>query len=111
MVQQILERMLAMLPHASPSGIIRANDRAHKRTERYDDFGFKSKEKKVAKLEKFSSKKGGEVYRWFAQLRLVLWGKPQAYFYDEDKVAYVLSYMIGARGSVELGHANPSSLG
>ena len=53
-------------------------------------------ESKVAPPEKFSGKKGGEVYRWFAQLRLVFHGKLQLYRLDEDKVAFAFSYMIGA---------------
>lgn len=36
------------------------------------------------------------MYRSFAQLRLVFWGKPRTYRQDEDKVAYALSYMSGA---------------
>ena len=38
-------------------------------------------------------KKGNKLYRWFAQLRLVFWGKPHSYGSDLDKVAYALSYM------------------
>ena len=54
------------------------------------------KESKVAELDKFTGKRGGEVYRWFAQLRLVFRGKPRSYQSDEDKIAYALSYMSGA---------------
>ena len=59
-------------------------------------MGVANKESKVAPLEKFSGKKGAEVYRWFAQLRLIFRGKPQSYGLDEDKVAFALSYMTGA---------------
>jgi len=62
----------------------------------YDDSEGANKESKVAPLEKFSEKKGGEVYRWLAQLRLVFRSKPRAYQLDEDKIAYALSYMAGA---------------
>ena len=51
-------------------------------------------ESKVAEPERFSEKKGNEVYRWFVQLRLVFRGKPRTY--SSDKVAYALSYMSGA---------------
>jgi hypothetical protein len=54
------------------------------------------RESKVAEPERFSGKKGNEVYRWFAQLRLVFRGKPRTYNSDADKVAYALSYMSGA---------------
>lgn len=50
----------------------------------------------MADPEKFSGKKGNEIYRWFAQLRLVFRGKPRTYNSDADKVAYALSYMTGA---------------
>lgn len=80
--------MVGVLRHASPSATIRTNDWAHRRLERYDDFGFENKELKVAELENFSRKKGRELYRWFAHLCLVFQGKPRAYFYDEDKVDY-----------------------
>lgn len=51
---------------------------------------------KVAEPDKFSGKKGNEVYRWLAQLRLVFRGKPRTYNCDADKVAYALSYMTGS---------------
>ena len=53
-------------------------------------------ESKVAEPERFSGKKGNEVYRWFAQLRQVFRGKPRMYRSDADKVAYALSYMAGS---------------
>ena len=40
-------------------------------------------------------KKGREVYKWFAQLYLVFRSKSQTYHFDEDIIAYALSYMIG----------------
>lgn len=55
-----------------------------------------NRESKVAKPERFSGKKGNEVYRWLAQLRLVFRGKPRTYSSDSDKVAYALSYMSRA---------------
>ena len=36
------------------------------------------KELKVAKPDMFTGKKGGEAYKWFAQLRLVFRGNPGA---------------------------------
>ena len=56
----------------------------------------RGKELKVAKPDKFIGKKGGEVYKWFVQLRLVFRGKPSTYNSDEDKVAYAFSYLTGA---------------
>ena len=50
----------------------------------------------MAALEKFSRRKGGEIYKCFAQFRLVFQGKPQAYRIDEYKIAYALSYLTGA---------------
>lgn len=52
--------------HASSSTTIKANDWAHRGREEYDDFGFGSKESKVAKAKRYFGKKGTEVYRWFA---------------------------------------------
>ena len=62
----------------------------------YDNVGSESRELKVAAPKKFSGKKGGEVYKWFAQLRLVFRGKPRIYCCNDDKVAYALSYMTSA---------------
>jgi hypothetical protein len=62
----------------------------------YQGEDHRGKELKVAKPDKFTGKKGGEVYKWFAQLRLVFRGNPGAYNSDEDKVAYALSYLTGA---------------
>lgn len=64
--------------------------------ERHSSLEQGNKESKVADPEKFSGKKGNEVYRWFAQLRLVFRGKSRMYSEDEDKVAFALSYMTGA---------------
>ena len=71
-------------------------DPGYERAKSFESMGVANKESKVAPPEKFLGKKGGEVYRWFAQLRLVFRGKPQSYRLDEDKVAFALSYMIGA---------------
>lgn len=54
------------------------------------------KESKVASPDRFYGKKGNEVYRWFAQLRLVFRGKPRSYQSETDKITYALSYMTGA---------------
>ena len=50
----------------------------------------------MAAPKKNSGKKGGEVYKWFTQIRLVFQGKPRTYHSDEDKIAYALSNMTGA---------------
>ena len=71
-------------------------DPSYEQAKSSESMGVANKESKVAPPEKFSRKKGGEVYRWFAQLRLVFRGKPQSYRLDEDKVAFALSYMTGA---------------
>jgi hypothetical protein len=62
----------------------------------YRGEDHRGKELKVAKPDKFTGKKGREVYKWFAQLRLVFRGNPGAYNSDKDKVAYALSYLMGA---------------
>lgn len=62
----------------------------------YNGGSLEDQDSKVATPNKFAKKKGGEVYKWFAQLRLVFQGKRQAYHYDEDKIAYSLSYINGA---------------
>lgn len=95
-VQQIAERAGAQLNEASPSAARRINAPAQTRTGAHDGEGFENRDSKVAAPEKFAGKKGGEVYKWFAQLRLVFRGKPRAYCHDEDKIAYALSYMTGA---------------
>ena len=61
-----------------------------------ENDGYDRRESKVATPEKFSGKKGGEVYKWFVQLRLVFRSKPHSYASNEDKIAYALSYMSGA---------------
>ena len=57
---------------------------------------FEERNSKVVALEKFFGKRGDEVYKWFAQLKLVFRSKPRAYRVEEDKVAYTLSYMARA---------------
>lgn len=95
-VQQISERALVLPSPASPSAAVQPVDRAPHGTGRYRSEEFDSRESKVAEPEKFSGKKGGDVYKWFAQLRLVFRGKPRTYQCDEDKIAFALSYMTGA---------------
>ena len=63
---------------------------------RSKEYNYEGKKSKVAAPEKFSGKKGGEVYKWFVQLRLVFQGKPQTYHSNEDKIAYAHSYMTRA---------------
>ena len=91
-VQQIAEGT-ATVPCQESSG--RFNREAD-RVERLSTRELGSKESKVADPDKFSGKKGNEIYRWFAQLRLVFRGKPRTYSSDADKVAYALSYMSGS---------------
>lgn len=93
MVYQISEQVTP--PQASTTTTARNNERGQHKSG-YDET---EKESKVAQPEKFLGKRGGEVYRWFAQIRLVLRGKPRTYKRDEDKVAYALSYMGGAAQS------------
>ena len=91
MVQQISERAAPPLPtplHGGETAVSTSN--------MYRGEYHRGKELKVAKLDKFTGKKGGEVYKWFAQLRLVFRGNPSTYNSDEDKVAYALSYLAGA---------------
>lgn len=94
-VQQISERAVGRLDPVSPSTSTRVNDHTRLRSEGRDGEDFEGRDSKVATPDKFAGKKGGEVYKWFAQLRLVFRGKPRAYRCDEDKVAYALSYMSG----------------
>jgi len=82
--------------HGSPSISKGANDQAQCGVGEYREFGFGGRESKVAEPKRFLGKKGNEVYQWFVQLRLVFRSKPQTYNSDEDKVAYALSYIIGA---------------
>lgn len=91
MVHQISER--AMAPQASPSTTTHNIEPGQQRQEKDD---WMDRESKVAAPDKFVGKKGGEVYRWFAQIRLVFRSKPQMYKHDEDKISYALSYMSGA---------------
>lgn len=91
-VQQIAEQAPSL-----PSSQTISHDPS--RSGRSDEVGNRERESKVAEPEKFSGKRSGEVYRWFAQLRLVFRGKPRTYKSDEDKVAYALSYMSGAAQS------------
>ena len=79
MVQQISELAAVRPLPASPSVAMRTVDPGYERAKSSESMGVASKESKVAPPEKFSGKKGGEVYRWFAQLRLVFRGKPQSY--------------------------------
>ena len=46
--------------------------------------------------KKFLGKKGNKDYHWFAQLWLVFHGKSQSYHSNADRVAFALSYMVGA---------------
>lgn len=95
LVQQISERAAANLTTVDSLMLMQVQERAQRRTRDYDGTNFKEKDLKVATPKKSSGKKGGEVYKWFAQLRLVFRSKPRAYRLDEDKVAYVLSYISG----------------
>lgn len=96
LVQQITGQVQVGPPRVSPPLSSREADRMHRGLELGNETGYQSKESKVADPERFSGKKGNEVYRWFAQLRLVFRGKPRTYSSDADKVAYALSYMSGA---------------
>ena len=95
-IQQISEQNSLQPPSVAPaSGMQTAVPTSHGLDQyRGDEAG--SKELRIAKPEKFSGKKGGEVYKWFAQLRLVFRGNPQIYQSDDNKIAYALSYLTGA---------------
>lgn len=80
----------------SPSNSTSEAGRVHRGLGRHGTFEDGIKESKVADPEKFSGKKGNEVYCWFVQLQLVFQGKPQTYHSDAHKVAFALSYMVGA---------------
>lgn len=95
-VQQISERAVVPPATASPLDTGRTTEMGNRRLAEGEGYGYDHRESKVATPEKFSGKKGGEVYKWFAQLRLVFRGKPRSYAADEDKIAYALSYMTGA---------------
>ena len=104
MVQQISEQATPPLSIPLHGGKIVVST-----SNMYGGEYHRGKELKVAKLDKFIGKKGGEVYKWFAQLRLVFRGNPGTYNSDEDKGS-VCSLLLN-RGSPELGYAHPSSLG
>ena len=95
LVQELSERA-TLGPGLVASSTSGEEGRAPRRMEEPRGDGFHIKESKVAEPDKFSGKKGNEVYRWLAQLRLVFRGKPRTYNSDADKVAYALSYMTGA---------------
>jgi hypothetical protein len=90
-VQQISERATPPLPTPLHDG-----ETAVSNSNLYQGEHHRGKALKVAKPDKFTGKKGGEVYKWFAQLRLVFRSNPDTYNSDEDKVAYALSYLTGA---------------
>lgn len=56
---------------------------------------FEGMESKVAEPKTFARKKGGELYKWSAQLRLVFSGKYQIYYCNKDKIAYAFLFMSG----------------
>lgn len=93
-VQQLSSQTTLPPPPSFPSPIRQSTGPAG--AVRYEDEDGRGRESRVAKPEKFASKKGGEVYKWFAQLRLVFHGNPRAYRCDEDKIAFALSYMARA---------------
>lgn len=97
-VQQITDQVAARPRSGSPLNSNLGADRVGQGMGmgRHNTFENGSRESKVAEPEKFSGKKGNEVYRWFAQIRLVFRGKPRTYHSDADKVAFALSYMAGA---------------
>lgn len=94
LVQQIVDQARVGSHQGSFSD--RETDPMHPKAVRGGESEYGCKESKVAEPERFSGKEGNEVYRWFAQLRLVFRGKPRTYSSDADKVAYALSYMTGA---------------
>lgn len=96
MVQQISERTGGSPSVESSMPTMRASGRVPVSLDEHNSMSLHDKNSKVAAPGKFSGKRGGEVYKWFAQLRLVFRGKPRAYCSEEDKVAYALSYMAGA---------------
>ena len=69
-----------------------ARNKVYRRADGSEPWNYESLESKVVALVKFSGREGGEIYKWFAQLRLVFRGKPRTYRRDEDKIAYALSY-------------------
>lgn len=95
-VQQISDRVAVVPQQLSPPESSRLDNQIQSKVQGTGEFEYRDKESKVADPEKFSGKKGNEIYRWLAQLRLVFRGKPRTYNSDADKVAYALSYMTGA---------------
>lgn len=95
-VQQISDRTSMVSQQPALSEANRLDNQVRRNVQGTREFESGERESKVADPEKFSGKKGNEVYRWFAQLRLVFRGKPRTYNSDTDKVAYALSYMNGA---------------
>ena len=68
MVQHISELVAVRPLPASPSVATQTIDPSYERAISSESMEVANKESKVAPPEKFSGKKGGEVYRWFAQL-------------------------------------------
>jgi len=92
-IQQVADRARPSLGSPTPPQDIGGT---HQHPERHGLAEADYRESKVAEPERFTGKKGNEVYCCFAQLRLVFRGKPRTYGSDADKVAYALSYMSGA---------------
>jgi len=99
LVQQISERAAASSTQASPFATNQGGDRELQRVSKFEDGRSGEREWRVAKPEKFTGKRGGEIYRWLAQIRLVFRANPRTYQHDEDKVAYAVSYLGGAAQS------------
>ena len=95
-VQQITDQVSARQRLESPLNSNLGADKGCREMGKHNTFEDGSRESKVVEPERFLGKKGNEVYRWFAQLRLVFHGKPQTYHSDADKVACALSYMVGS---------------
>jgi len=95
-MQQVFDQASVRQCPESPQSSNLGADRGLRDPGRYNQFKERNTESKVAPPDKFSGKKGNEVYRWFAQLRLVFRGKPRTYQSDANKVAFALSYMIGS---------------
>lgn len=86
-IQQINERTAQL--HISPP----TQEQVNPQTE---GGNSDRKDSKVARPDKFAGKKGNEVYKWLAQIRLVFRSQPRAYHTEEDKISYALSYMTGS---------------
>ena len=78
-IQQIINQVGARHYPGSPRNSHSGADRSFQDPGRHNPFEERSTESKVVSPEKFSGKKGNEVYPWFAQLRLVFRGKPRMY--------------------------------